>query len=211
MKLTPNRSYEVTSRLRDLIVASVVGAITAPIWVGAAVAVRTTMGRPILFRQLRPGRSEKSFLLMKFRTMSPAPPDAGPESDSVRITPVGNFLRRTSIDELPTLLNVLNGDMGLVGPRPLLMRYLDRYSARQRRRHEVRPGITGWAQVNGRNALSWEEKFELDLWYVDHRSQVLDLKILGMTLLSVLRRRGISADDHATMPEFLGSVLDESG
>ena len=143
---------------------------------------------------------------MKFRTMREAKSNTGEDlPDEQRLTPFGIFLRRSSLDELPTLWSVFRGDMSLVGPRPLLMRYLPRYNDEQRRRHEVRPGITGWAQINGRNALSWEEKFEHDVWYVDHAGFGLDLKILFLTVFKVLRREGISADDHATMPEFRGT------
>jgi lipopolysaccharide/colanic/teichoic acid biosynthesis glycosyltransferase len=142
------------------------------------------------------------FRLVKFRTMAPGPDD--PTGDHLRITPVGAFLRSTSLDELPQLYNVLKGDMSLVGPRPLLVRYLPRYSPRQRRRHEVLPGLTGWAQVNGRNALGWDEKFERDVWYVEHWSLRLDAKILAKTAWQVVRRDGVSADGHVTMPEFMG-------
>jgi sugar transferase EpsL len=163
-------------------------------------------GRPIFFRQARPGRGGAPFVLVKFRTMR----TTGREEeltlpDARRLTTSGRLLRRWSLDELPTLWNVLKGDMSLVGPRPLLMEYLPLYTPEQARRHEVRPGITGWAQVNGRNALSWEEKFELDVWYVDNMSLWLDLKILWMTVVKVLKREGISAEGHATMPRFEGS------
>lgn len=190
----------------DIVGAAVGLVLASPIMAVAALAIRATMGRPVLFRQLRPGLGGKPFLLLKFRTMRPeAPGSRGPASDAERLTPLGRFLRAASIDELPTLWNVLRGDMSLVGPRPLLMEYLDRYSPEQARRHEVKPGITGWAQVNGRNALSWEEKFRLDVWYVDHCSFLLDLKILFLTLLKVLRREGINHPGEATMPEFQGT------
>ena len=193
-------------RLVDLSAAGIGMVVVSPVMAAAAAAVALTMGRPIFFRQRRPGRNGEPFVLIKFRTMRP--PRAGEESignDEGRITKVGKILRAASIDELPTLLNVLRGDMSLVGPRPLLMRYLDRYSEEQFRRHEVRPGITGWAQINGRNALEWDEKFALDLWYVDHHNLWVDLKILLLTLVKVFRREGISQDGHVTMPEFMGS------
>ena len=174
-----------------------------PILVFVMVAVRLRLGSPILFCQTRPGLHGKLFILRKFRTMRP--PRASEDlltTDSVRLTRLGRFLRSTSLDELPTLWNVLRGDMSLVGPRPLLLEYLPLYTARQMRRHEVKPGITGWAQVNGRNAISWEEKFELDVWYVDHQSFLLDLKIVWMTVWQVVARRHIAADGHATMPPF---------
>jgi lipopolysaccharide/colanic/teichoic acid biosynthesis glycosyltransferase len=198
--------YRAVKRLVDVCAAGAGLAALAPVLGGAALAIRATMGSPVFFRQQRPGLNDEPFELLKFRTMRhPKPAEAGPESDGARITGLGAFLRATSIDELPTLLNVLRGDMTLVGPRPLLMRYLDRYTPEQRRRHQAKPGVTGWAQVNGRNALSWEEKFAHDVWYVDHRSLLLDLKILLATVGKVLERDGISQDDHATMPEFLGT------
>jgi lipopolysaccharide/colanic/teichoic acid biosynthesis glycosyltransferase len=179
---------------------------TAPVTVPVAAAIAWTMGRPVLFEQVRPGGGGKPFPMLKFRTMrEPRPDQDRLMSDADRITRLGAFLRATSIDELPTLINVLRGDMSLVGPRPLLMRYLDRYSAEQARRHNVKPGITGWAQVNGRNAISWDEKFRLDVWYVDNQSLLLDVKILAMTFAKVLARDGITADGHVTMPEFKGS------
>jgi lipopolysaccharide/colanic/teichoic acid biosynthesis glycosyltransferase len=187
-------------RLLDLAGAGVALVIAAPVMAATAVAVAADVGRPVLFRQERPGRNGRPFIMYKFRTMRD-----GAGTDAERLTPVGRFLRATSLDELPELLNVLKGDMSLVGPRPLLTRYLDRYTSEQARRHEVRPGITGWAQINGRNAISWEEKFALDVWYVDHWSIALDLAILARTVLAVLRREGISHASDATMPEFRGS------
>lgn len=164
------------------------------------------MGKPVIFRQLRVGRLEQTFTFYKFRTMTVERDATGSLlPDAHRLTPVGRFLRATSLDELPQLWNVLKGDMSLVGPRPLLPKYLPRYNGFQRRRHEVKPGITGWAQVNGRNTLSWDEKFEMDVWYVNNRSFRLDLKILWLTLLRVLRCDGISQPGHATMPEFKGT------
>ncbi|MBI5494829.1 MAG: sugar transferase [Deltaproteobacteria bacterium] len=172
-----------------------------------AAAVRLNLGTPVLFRQIRPGRSGKPFGMLKFRTMTDARDAHGNLlPDEVRLTALGKFLRRTSLDELPELLNVLHGDMSLVGPRPLLMEYLERYSPEQARRHDVRPGITGWAQVNGRNSLSWEEKFALDTWYVDHWDVLLDLLIVLRTVGAVFMQDGISANGHATMPAFTGPV-----
>jgi sugar transferase EpsL len=171
-----------------------------------AVAVRLALGAPVFFRQERPGLAGRTFRIVKFRTMSQARGHDGQLlPDAQRLGRVGRWLRASSLDELPEVFNVLRGEMSLVGPRPLLPQYLARYSPRQARRHEVRPGITGWAQVNGRNALSWEDRFELDVWYVEHRSFWLDLKILGLTALKVIRREGISAAGEATMGEFRGS------
>jgi len=168
--------------------------------------IHLNLGRPVFFRQVRPGLHAKPFKMIKFRTMTNARgPDGQLLPDSARLTPFGKFLRTTSLDELPELWNVLKGDMSLVGPRPLLMEYLPLYTSEQTRRHEVRPGITGWAQVNGRNALSWEERFALDVWYVDNRSFWLDLRILLMTIRKVLMREGISADGEVSMPRFKGS------
>ncbi|GMV55093.1 MAG: sugar transferase [Betaproteobacteria bacterium] len=171
-----------------------------------ACLVRLRLGSPVLFRQTRPGLHGRPFTLVKFRTMTDA---RGQDStllpDAQRLTPFGRFLRTNSLDELPELWNVLRGDMSLVGPRPLLMEYLSLYSPEQARRHEVRPGITGWAQVNGRNALSWDERFKLDVWYVNHRTLRLDLRILWLTVRKVLVREGISAQGEATMPKFTGN------
>ena len=187
--------------------AALVGLVAvSPVLAGAAAAVRVTMGSPVFFRQKRPGRAEQLFDIVKFRTMREAfDADGRPLSDAERLTAVGRWLRATSIDELPQLWNVLRGDISLVGPRPLLVRYLPRYSTEQRRRHDVMPGITGWAQIHGRNAISWEEKFDLDVWYADHWSLALDARILWHTVGSVLRRDGVSSDGHATMPEFEGT------
>lgn len=186
-------------------VSSVLLAATSPIIVPVWVAVRLRLGSPALFRQRRPGRDGKPFTLVKFRTMLDPDPTANLVTDADRLTPLGRALRSTSLDELPTLWNVLKGDMSLVGPRPLLMQYLDRYSPEQARRLEVRPGVTGWAQTHGRNSLTWEEKFSFDVWYVDNRSFALDLRILARTLATVVRRQGVSADESATMPEFRGT------
>jgi sugar transferase EpsL len=170
-----------------------------------ALLVRQKLGSPVFFTQHRPGLNGKPFLMRKFRTMTDARDAAGqllPDAD--RLTPFGQFLRSSSLDELPELVNVLKGEMSLVGPRPLLMQYLERYTAEQRRRHEVRPGITGWAQVNGRNSLGWEDKFQLDVWYVDNFYFGLDMQIIWMTLQKVFKREGISQQGHATMEEFRG-------
>lgn len=176
-----------------------------PLVILLAFLTRIKLGRPILFAQIRPGLNGKPFTILKFRTMIDACDSHGNLlSDAERLTPVGRFLRSTSLDELPELFNVLKGDMSLVGPRPLLMEYLERYTPEQARRHEVRPGITGWAQINGRNAITWEEKFELDVWYVDNCSLWLDLRIIFLTIWKVIRREGISAANEATMPKFLG-------
>jgi len=183
---------------------SVVVLVTAVMWLPTlaviACVVMLCMRRPVFFVQERPGLGGRSFKLVKFRTMR-----EGDGTDAERLTPLGKVLRATSLDELPELLNVLKGEMSLVGPRPLLMRYLPRYTPEQARRHEVRPGITGWAQVNGRNAISWEQKFAYDVWYVDHQSFALDLKILWLTVWQVVTRRGVSAEGEATMGEFWGS------
>ena len=177
----------------------------SPLLLVIAVAVRVTMGSPVLFRHQRPGRHGQLFTLVKFRTMRDAVDrDGRPLPDEARLTQLGAFLRSTSLDELPELWNVLRGDMSLVGPRPLLVSYLERYSPEQARRHEVRPGVTGLAQVSGRNATTWQQRLELDVWYVDHRTLALDLRILWRTVTAVVRREGISAEGHATMPEFTG-------
>ncbi len=180
----------------------------APVIVIVAWQIRRKLGSPVLFRQLRPGLDGKPFEMIKFRTMRDVMDGQGnPLPDSERMTPFGQFLRSTSLDELPELWNVLKGDMSLVGPRPLLMEYLPLYSPEQFRRHETRPGVTGWAQINGRNALSWEDKFKLDVWYVDNRSLWLDLKILFLTIKKVVVRDGISAEGEVTMPKFTGRKL----
>ena len=193
-------------RLIDVL-ASLFGLLLlSPLLVTVAVLVRIQMGSPVLFRQVRPGLNGKPFQMVKFRTMLDATDKSGnPLPDDQRLTRLGAILRSTSLDELPELWNVLKGDMSLVGPRPLLMEYLPLYSPEQARRHEVRPGVTGWAQVNGRNAISWEEKFKLDVWYVDNQSLWLDIKILFLTVKKVLVRDGISADGEATMTRFTGN------
>ena len=193
-------------RLLDVVVSLAGLLLLSPLIIALSIAVRAMLGSPIFFRQRRPGQYGKPFEMIKFRTMTDA---RGPLGnllpDEERMTSFGHLLRRTSVDELPTLWNVLRGEMSIVGPRPLLMQYLERYTAEQARRHDVKPGITGWAQVHGRNAVSWEEKFALDVWYVDHWSLALDFKILALTALKVLRQEGISHSDMATMPEFMGS------
>jgi lipopolysaccharide/colanic/teichoic acid biosynthesis glycosyltransferase len=178
----------------------------SPVLAATALFVRATMGSPVLFRQSRPGKKGRLFTVLKFRTMLEATDARGHAlPDEARLTWAGRLLRSTSLDELPQLWNVLRGDMSLVGPRPLLVEYLPRYSEEQARRHDVLPGITGWAQINGRNALSWEERFRLDVWYVDHWSPALDLKVLALTVLRVAQRQGISFASEATMNKFMGS------
>jgi sugar transferase EpsL len=199
----PARRGLAVKRAIDLIVALVAFVLMAPILIATALAVRIGLGRPVLFRQMRPGLGGRPFALLKFRTMTEARDAAGrPLPDDRRLTPLGQLLRRTSLDELPELINVLKGDMSLVGPRPLLMDYLPHYTPEQARRHEVRPGLTGWAAVNGRNATSWEQRLAQDVWYVDHRSFALDCRILLRTVAKVIRQEGISQDGHATMPRF---------
>jgi sugar transferase EpsL len=189
-------------RSLDLVGAAAMLAITSPLLVAAAIAIRLRMGRPVLFHHARAGRNGVPFDLVKLRTMRPLRDgETAPDADGARITPLGRLLRSTSVDELPSLFNVLRGDMALVGPRPLPLRYVDRYTARQRRRLAVRPGLTGWAQINGRNALAWGDRLELDAWYVDHRTVALDLRILAATIPVILKRAGISHADHATMAE----------
>jgi lipopolysaccharide/colanic/teichoic acid biosynthesis glycosyltransferase len=196
----------VIKRFIEAAAAALLLFLLLPVLLGIGIFVRIALGGSVLFRQERTGAKGRLFSLLKFRTMRDALDTEGrPLPDEQRLTGFGRILRASSLDELPELWNVLKGDMSLVGPRPLLPQYLSRYTPEQRRRHEVKPGITGWAQVNGRNSLSWEKRFELDVWYVDNRSLALDLKILWMTLLTVLRRSGVSADGHATMPEFQGT------
>jgi len=194
------------NRGMDIVAALLVALVTAPILALAALAIRLTMGAPVLYRQTRAGLHGRLFTLVKLRTMRPTEPgESALASDGARLTPLGRFLRASSIDELPELWNVLRGDMALVGPRPLLPEYLPRYSAEQARRHQVRPGLTGLAQVRGRNGLDWPERLALDVWYVDHRSLRVDLSILLQTVSAVLRRHGVIAAGHATMPEFQGA------
>lgn len=193
-------------RLFDIAASAVAIAVLSPVLLGLAAAIRWKLGSPVLFRQQRPGLGGCPFWLLKFRTMTDARgADGVLLPDSERLTRFGRFLRATSLDELPELINVLKGDMSLVGPRPLLMQYLERYTPEQARRHEVRPGITGWAQVNGRNAITWEEKFKLDVWYVDNWSLWLDIKIIFTTVWKIFKREGINQAGQATMEEFKGS------
>jgi sugar transferase EpsL len=196
-------------RLADLVLVVVlIGILGIPMLVISFI-ILLSMGNPVLFKQIRPGYQGKPFTIMKFRTMDNNLDQSGKIlPDQERLTKTGKVLRRFSLDELPQLFNVLKGDLSFVGPRPLLMEYLPRYTPEQARRHDVKPGITGWAQVNGRNSITWEEKFNLDIWYVDNRNFVLDMNILWMTFLKVLKREGISAEGYATMPEFTGSDMD---
>lgn len=193
-------------RIIDILGAGLGLLLFTPVLAIVSYRIGREMGSPVLFRQTRPGRHGKPFQMIKFRTMRDAiDTDGRPLPDAERLTKLGRFLRASSIDELPELWNVLKGDMSLVGPRPLLMEYLPLYSPEQARRHEVRPGVTGWAQINGRNAISWDEKFVLDVWYVDNRSLWLDLKIIWFTIRKVIKRDGISAAGEATMSKFTGS------
>lgn len=195
----PKRIFDLALTIPGLIIIS-------PVILILAILVRVKLGSPVLFRQVRPGYKGRLFTLNKFRSMTDQrSPDGSLLPDSVRLTPFGRFLRASSLDELPELLNVLKGEMSLVGPRPLLVAYLDRYSPEQARRHDVLPGITGWAQINGRNALTWEDKFSLDVWYVDHWSLWLDIKILALTFIKVFKREGINQPGSVTAEEFTGS------
>ena len=195
----------IVKRMIDIVGASFALFLLSPLLLALAVLIRQNMGSPILFRQARPGLHGKSFEMIKFRSMRDTiGPDGMPLPDGDRITTLGKKLRSTSLDELPSLWNVIKGDLSLVGPRPLLMEYLPLYSSEQARRHTVRPGITGWAQINGRNAISWEQKFALDTWYVDNRSIWLDFRIMWMTVHRIIIRDGISAEGEATMPKFRG-------
>ncbi|TYO93233.1 lipopolysaccharide/colanic/teichoic acid biosynthesis glycosyltransferase [Desulfallas thermosapovorans DSM 6562] len=199
-------------RTMDFLISLIGLIVIFPILAIVAILIRLNMGTPVIFRQVRPGLHGKPFTMYKFRTMKDERDGQGnPLPDEQRLTRLGRFLRATSLDELPELWNVLKGDMSLVGPRPLLMEYLDRYTPEQARRHEVKPGITGWAQVNGRNAVSWEERFKLDIWYVDNWGLRMDIKILWLTLLKTIKREGISAQGHATMPEFKGQEQRQYG
>lgn len=193
-------------RLFDFLASACALVLFAPVLFVLIVLIRRRLGSPVFFTQTRPGRDGRPFRMIKFRTMTDERDSAGNLlPDSERLTPFGRFLRSASLDELPELINILKGEMSVVGPRPLLMEYLPLYNERQARRHEVRPGLTGWAQINGRNALSWEEKFELDVWYVENRSFWLDLKIILLTIKKVVVKEGISAAGEATMPKFTGS------
>lgn len=202
--LSVRRPYDKFKRATDVVLSAIGLVVTAPLQAVIAVLVARDIGRPVLFRQKRPGLGGEPFILVKFRTMRDVDVPCCQITDAERLTLRGRLLRETSLDELPSLWNVLRGDMSIVGPRPLLIQYLKRYTPEQGRRHEVRPGITGLVQISGRNLLCWEDKFELDIDYVDHRSPMLDACIMAKTLLAVLRRSGINANDDATMPEFLG-------
>ena len=205
------RGAGLIKRVFDITAALVALLLLASLLALVAWQIRRKLGSPVLFRQIRPGLHGRPFEMVKFRTMRDVVDANGqPLPDDQRLTPFGSWLRSTSLDELPELWNVLKGEMSLVGPRPLLMEYLPLYTPEQARRHEVRPGVTGWAQINGRNALSWDEKFRLDVWYVDHQSLWLDLKILMLTVRKVFVREGISAAGEATMPKFTGSGLKEA-
>lgn len=205
MPLFP-QGVPLSKRLFDLILASLALILLSPLLLLTALAVRLGLGKPVLFRQPRPGYKGRIFTLYKFRTMRDVlAPDGTPLPDERRLTALGRLLRATSLDELPELINVLRGEMSLVGPRPLLVKYLPLYTPEQMRRHDVLPGITGWAQINGRNTLTWQEKFRLDVWYVDHWSLWLDVKILFLTVWKVLRREGISQPGQATASEFDGT------
>lgn len=200
-----HRAYDTVKRLADVATAALALLVLCPLLIVVALLVRLKLGSPVLFRQERPGKDGAPFTLYKFRTMLPSEHgDAvtAVATDAERLTRFGRLLRSTSVDELPEFYNVLVGDMSIVGPRPLLTEYLERYNAEQARRHEVRPGITGWAQVNGRNVVSWEDRLKMDVWYVDNRSFALDLRILGMTVATVLKREGITAEGSATMEPF---------
>ena len=199
-------------RLFDIVVSAAALVLLLPLFVLLSLLIVVPMGLPILFVQERPGRSGRIFRLCKFRTMrSGTASEVDPETDSRRLTSLGSFMRRASLDELPELWNVLRGDMSLVGPRPLLVEDLPLYSKEQARRHEVRPGMTGWAQVHGRNAIPWERRFALDVWYVDHHSMWLDVRILAMTVLQLFRVRQVSAEGHATQGKFQGSTEEVLG
>jgi lipopolysaccharide/colanic/teichoic acid biosynthesis glycosyltransferase len=200
------RPYDPIKRAIDFVIAALALVVLSPVLAMTALLVRINLGSPVVFRQKRPGRDRKIFTLYKFRTMrdaaEPSSAVAAVDTDASRLTGFGRALRASSLDELPELFNVLIGDMSIVGPRPLLPEYLERYNETQARRHEVRPGITGWAQVNGRNAVPWKERFEMDVYYVDNRSALLDLRILGLTVAMVFKRSGIAAEGHATMDPF---------
>lgn len=206
MVILSGSPYDPVKRGIDLLMGGSLLLLTLPVQLVVAVLVRWKLGAPVLFRQERPGKNEVLFQLVKFRTMIHPDPARGLVSDAERLTPLGSALRSTSLDELPSLWNVVRGDMSLVGPRPLLPRYLARYSPEQRRRHEVRPGLTGLAQVSGRNSLTWNLKFEKDLEYIEMRSLGLDIRIICRTLAQVVRREGVAARGVATMPEFHGSA-----
>lgn len=197
-------AYDAIKRGGDIAVSAVALVLLSPVLAAVALLVRSNLGSPVIFRQQRPGKDGRLFTLYKFRTMREAQPGTDSASDGARLTSFGRALRATSLDELPEFLNVLKGDMSVVGPRPLLPEYLHRYNQAQARRHEVRPGITGWAQVHGRNAVGWDDRLAMDVWYVDNRSLALDVRILLKSVATVLSRRGVTAPDAATMPPFEG-------
>lgn len=198
---------KILKRLLDFFCGIFLLILLSPVIFIIYLIVLFSMGKPVIFKQKRPGYKGKPFFMYKFRTMTNKKDKEGKFlPDEERLTFIGNFLRRSSLDELPELVNVIRGEMSLVGPRPLRMKYLERYSSEQARRHDVKPGITGWAQINGRNLVNWEERFEMDVWYVDNWSLILDLKILWITLVKVLKREGVSAEGHSTMPEFKGNL-----
>jgi lipopolysaccharide/colanic/teichoic acid biosynthesis glycosyltransferase len=199
------RLHDRIQRALDILVASTMLILTAPVMLAVAILVASRLGRPVLFRQQRPGLYGRTFTMIKFRTMRDVDPRRGLITDADRMTRLGRMLRATSADELPTFWNILKGDMSLVGPRPLLVKYLELYTPTQARRHLVRPGLTGLAQVRGRNSLSWEDRFDLDVWYVDHRTLRLNMRILAETVLTVVRRDGITAEGEVSMPEFRGT------
>lgn len=202
--------YKYIKRFFDIVSSLIAIIVLSPVLVITSILVRTKLGSPVLFKQERPGKDEKIFTLMKFRTMTDEKDENGELlPDEVRLTKFGKFLRSTSIDELPELFNILKGDMSVIGPRPLLVRYLPRYNEHQHRRHEVRPGLSGWAQVNGRNTVSWEDKFNMDVEYVENYSMFMDIKILFMTIVNVLKHDGISSETSATMEEFMGLEAEE--
>jgi lipopolysaccharide/colanic/teichoic acid biosynthesis glycosyltransferase len=207
-----HRVYDLLKRVVDLVVSAIALVVLSPVYAVVAILVRAKLGSPVVFRQQRPGKDGRIFTVYKFRTMRDASQGVtgadAVSSDAERLTSFGRRLRSTSLDELPELLNVLKGDMSVVGPRPLLPEYLDRYTVEQARRHEVRPGITGWAQVNGRNAVSWGERFKMDVWYVDHRSFALDARILFETVAAVVSREGVAAPGAETMQPFQGGAED---
>ena len=204
-----HHAFDALKRALDIAVSAIALIVLSPVLLVLALLVRTSLGSPVIFRQKRPGKDARIFTVYKFRTMRDSRSDAtaidAVASDAERLTPFGRLLRSSSLDELPELFNVLMGDMSIVGPRPLLPEYLDRYNSEQARRHEVRPGITGWAQVNGRNAVSWNERFKMDVWYVDHRSFALDGRILFMSVAAVVSRTGVSAPGAETMHPFQGN------
>ena len=203
--------YRYVKRFFDIFSSLLAIILLSPILLITALTVRIKLGSPVLFKQERPGKDEKIFILKKFRTLTDERDENGELlPDDVRLTKFGQFLRSTSIDELPELFNILKGDMSVIGPRPLLVRYLPRYNEYQHRRHEVRPGLSGWAQVNGRNTVSWEDKFRMDVEYVDNYSLLFDIKILFLTIVNVLKHEGISSETSATMEEFMGNETEET-